>query len=93
MLDTLQAMSETAPPAVISPEQQAGDREMLQQVWACLLKIKPKKRTVYVLHEIEGLSIKQISAALEVKEATVWSRLHHARRELDRALAAREVHR
>ncbi len=93
MLDTLRTMAELTSPMVVSPEQEVGDRELLQRVWGCLLRIKPKKRVVYILHEIEGLPAKQIAAMLEVKEATVWSRLHHARRELDRALQARELER
>ena len=91
MLNALEAMTRFDAPSVASPEQQVGDRELLATVWSCLLRIKPKKRIVYVLHEIEGLSVKQIAEALEVKEATVWSRLRHARQELDRALEVREV--
>ena len=93
MLETLEAMVQVAATGPVSPEQQVGDREMLEQVWACLLKIKPKKRIVYILHEVEGLSIKDIAKALDANEATVWSRLHHARKELDRALEAKEVSR
>jgi RNA polymerase sigma-70 factor (ECF subfamily) len=58
----------------------------LEAVWQCLMRIHPRKRIVYVLFEVEGLSGREIAEALEIKEATVHTRLHHARRELMRML-------
>ena len=37
---------------------------------------------VLVLHDLEGLSGREIAAILEIKEPTVHTRLYHARREL-----------
>jgi len=48
-------------------------------------KLPPKKRTVLVLFEIEGLSAKEISDVVGCPENTVWSRLHHARSEMVKA--------
>ena len=59
-----------------------------EEVWRCLMKIHPKKRIVFVLHELEGLSGREISEVLGIKEPTVHSRLFYARRELMRALEA-----
>jgi RNA polymerase sigma-70 factor (ECF subfamily) len=50
-----------------------------------LAKLAPKKRTVLVLFEVEGLSAKEISDVVGCPENTVWSRLHHARAEMIRA--------
>jgi RNA polymerase sigma-70 factor, ECF subfamily len=50
-----------------------------------LAKLPPKKRTVLVLFEIEGLSAKEISDVVGCPENTVWSRLHHARAEMIKA--------
>jgi len=50
-----------------------------------LAKLPPKKRTVLVLFEIEGLSAKEISDVVGCPENTVWSRLHHARAEMVKA--------
>src|SRR5687767_14147722 len=63
MIEALESILE---PAVQQPDQLIGDREVLGRVWACLLRIKPKKRLVYLLHEVEGLSGKEIAAALDV---------------------------
>jgi RNA polymerase sigma-70 factor (ECF subfamily) len=65
-----------------NPETTASDREELVEVWRSLMRISLKKRMVYVLFEIEGLSGPEIASALEIPEATVWTRLYHARREL-----------
>jgi RNA polymerase sigma-70 factor (ECF subfamily) len=65
-----------------TPEAAVADRQRLLLVWNCLLKMSPKKRIVFVLHEVEGMSGPEISQALGVPEGTVWTRLHHARREL-----------
>jgi len=73
---------EAVPPASLDMQRHVEQREELRRVWRVLMRIKPKKRVVFVLHEIEGRSGREIAEALEIKEATVWSRLHHARREL-----------
>jgi RNA polymerase sigma-70 factor (ECF subfamily) len=79
MVGALEAAIATAAPPVEHPLDQ---RLELIRVWRCLLQIKPKKRVVFVLHEIEGLSGKEIARALQLPEGTVHTRLYHARREL-----------
>ena len=76
-----------------SPEASAAEREELARAWQAILRIKPKKRVVYVLFEIEGKSGEEIAALLEIPVATVWTRLHHARRELAKGLARAEKRR
>ncbi|HEX2802629.1 MAG TPA: RNA polymerase sigma factor [Sphingomicrobium sp.] len=44
-------------------------------------------RSVFVLREIEGLSIEETAEALEIRPATVKTRLHRARAKLQQALA------
>lgn len=85
--------SELAAPRPVhedSAEDQLDRRARLRSVWACLMRINPKKRIVFMLHEVEGLPGKEIAEALDIKEATVWTRLHHARRELADAMRAAE---
>jgi RNA polymerase sigma-70 factor (ECF subfamily) len=47
-------------------------------------------RTVFVLHETEGMSYKQLSEALECPMGTVMSRLHRARAQILETLSERE---
>ncbi|MBI4705187.1 MAG: RNA polymerase sigma factor [Deltaproteobacteria bacterium] len=46
------------------------------------------KRTVFLLHEIEGVALTEIARALGCPTATVGTRLFHARRELARMMRA-----
>lgn len=53
-----------------------------------LQQLSEKKRDVFVLAELEGLSCAEIAAIVGSREQTVWSRLHYARKEFDRRLRA-----
>jgi RNA polymerase sigma factor (sigma-70 family) len=49
-----------------------------------LLQLSVAKRTVLVLAEVEGFTCQEIATMLDVPIGTVWTRLHHARREMRR---------
>jgi RNA polymerase sigma-70 factor (ECF subfamily) len=51
-----------------------------------LSALSANERSVFVLYEMDGLSGKQIAEILRCPEATVWRRLHYARRTFRRAL-------
>jgi RNA polymerase sigma-70 factor (ECF subfamily) len=53
-----------------------------------LARIVPSKRAVVVLHDLEGLELKEVAAIVGVNERTVRSRLHDARKKLLGILAA-----
>ncbi len=71
-------------------DERVAQRRELQRVWACLARMSVKKRMVYLLHEIEGMSGADVAEGLRIPEATVWTRLYHARRELLRELDRQE---
>lgn len=52
------------------------------EVRAALLRLTLEKRAVLVMAEIEGMTGEEIAAALAIPVGTVWTRLHHARREM-----------
>ncbi len=56
-------------------------REAEQQVEDILRQMSRIRRTVFVLYEIEGYSGEEIAELEGVPVATVYTRLHHARRE------------
>ena len=64
-----------------------GPAELLEQLEAraivhgLLAKLSHKRRTALALFELEGYTGEEIAALLGVPVATVWTRLHHARRE------------
>jgi RNA polymerase sigma factor (sigma-70 family) len=47
-----------------------------------LLRLTDAKRIVLLLAEVEGFTCPEISKMLRIPVGTVWTRLHHARREL-----------
>jgi RNA polymerase sigma-70 factor (ECF subfamily) len=68
------------------PEREMSNREELQQLESALSNLAPKKRIAFMLVELEGLTSDEAARALDVPAATIRTRLHHARRELDAAL-------
>jgi RNA polymerase sigma-70 factor (ECF subfamily) len=66
------------PPAPDRRAEQACAERRTEQV---LARMSPKKREVLALHALEGLSGDEIAERLGCPVNTVWTRLHHARRE------------
>jgi RNA polymerase sigma-70 factor (ECF subfamily) len=62
-----------------------------QRVRRILDKLSERKRAVFVLFELEGLTVEEISQALGCPLKTVWSRLLHARREFAAHLTREEL--
>ena len=58
--------------------EQAENRRLLQELVG---KMSEKLRTTFVLFEIEGYSGEEIARIQEIPLGTVWTRLHHARKE------------
>jgi RNA polymerase sigma-70 factor (ECF subfamily) len=73
------AVREPPPPPAADPSERASHLHLLDRM---LSKLNPKKRTVFVLFEIEGLRVDEIARVVGCPENTVWSRLHHARAEM-----------
>lgn len=56
---------------------------------AALAKLPEAERIVFVLYEMQNLSGPEIAAIVDAKPATVWRRLHYARRALQAELGLR----
>jgi RNA polymerase sigma-70 factor (ECF subfamily) len=65
-------------------------RERALLVYRILDRMSEKKRAVFILHEMEGLSGEEIAASVGCPVKTVWTRLFHARQDFARALAKLE---
>jgi RNA polymerase sigma-70 factor, ECF subfamily len=76
--------------AVDDPANDLERKRRQQTLYRILDRISDKHRTVFVLFEVEEYSGEQISEILDIPLATVWTRLHHARKQLAR-LACEEV--
>jgi RNA polymerase sigma factor (sigma-70 family) len=54
-----------------------------------LQQLSEAKRIVLLLAEVEGFTCEEIAAILTIPVGTVWTRLHHARKELRHSYGAR----
>jgi RNA polymerase sigma-70 factor (ECF subfamily) len=75
-----------------TPEHAYESAEAEAVVSRILERMAPKKREVFALFELEGLSGGEVAERVGCKLATVWTRLFHARKEFE-ALGARMVRR
>jgi RNA polymerase sigma-70 factor (ECF subfamily) len=76
------------PHAGASPAAALERKEEQRVLQMLLAKMAEARRTAFVLFEIEGLSGDEIARIQSIPLNTVWTRLHHARREFF-ALAAK----
>ena len=77
----LEAGAATAP--VPSAQFDLEARATAAAVHRALARLSSKKHEVLVLFELQGLSGPEIAAALGCPLKTVWTRLHHARKDFE----------
>lgn len=92
---------ERADPDLDDPESPLADRvrgadpsdllsrsELSERISAAFDALPPYHREVIVMREVEGMSYEEMAQAAGVSKGTIMSRLFHARRKLQRSLAA-----
>lgn len=70
------------------PMQAVLDKELQEVVERALENLSPKLKSVLLLYDVEGLSYEEISQLLGIPMGTVKSRLHMARSEIQKKVAA-----
>jgi len=73
-------------PSTADPEGAASDREALAMLDRALDALDDDKRAVFVLFEVEGLDMHEVAEALACPLQTAYSRLHAARKEVERSM-------
>jgi RNA polymerase sigma-70 factor (ECF subfamily) len=68
------------------PFEQAHAREIGDRVAAAVDELTPDHKAVILLREVEGLSYEEISRVMQCSKGTVMSRLHYARKKLQKKL-------
>jgi len=68
------------------PDEQLARRQRAEALVRLLNRLSEKKRTAYVLHEIEGMAPSEIARVVGAPVLTVRTRLFYARRELAQLL-------
>lgn len=81
--------TEIAPSNQPLPTDEIRRLELREQIDAALLELSPEHRAVVQLREFEGLEYAEIAKAVGCSMGTVMSRLHYARKHLQKLL--REV--
>lgn len=71
------------PHASVEPaDQQMMDREFHEAVVRMTEDLSPKQRAVFVLRDVEGLSVKEISEMLSMSAGMIKSNLHRGRKRI-----------
>ena len=70
-----------------TPGDQQSRADAIRRAFA---RLDPDKRSILILHHVEGQSVAEIAGALQIPSGTVMWRLHAARRALERALEVEE---
>jgi RNA polymerase sigma factor (sigma-70 family) len=65
------------------PDRMLEVRTELARVFACLARIKPKKRIALMLRVVDAMSFEEIGQLVDASPETVAKRVQHAQRELD----------
>jgi RNA polymerase sigma-70 factor (ECF subfamily) len=73
-------------PADIDPERAAAQRQIRNLIEGAIDDLPDIFRVVFMMREIEAMSIEETAAILDLEPATVKTRLHRARRLLRQAL-------
>lgn len=66
-----------------SPDEAFEQAETRAQLGQILARLPHKKREVFALYELEGLSGEEIAERVGCSVDTVWSRLHYARKDFE----------
>jgi len=84
-IETLEERADTVDPA-LSPADHLIAKQTLELSWRALQKLEIDRRAVFLLHEVEGLSIPELSELLHIPVNTAYSRLRLAREQFAKAL-------
>ncbi len=88
LIDDWAVIEETQPPRTspVTPEGQLVNARRARQLESILDTMAPAYRVVFVMFDIEGLSSEEIAVITGAPLGTVYSRLHRARQQFERAL-------
>src|SRR5690606_14489368 len=70
------------------PENALAVKQLRATLEAAITSLPPDFRLVFVMRDVEGLSVNEVAQALDILPATVKTRLLRARRRLRAALAS-----
>lgn len=72
------------------PEELVLGRARVGEAMAVLFQLGERERTMVLMKEVEGLSLKEIAESMGLRLGTVKSRMHRTRARIEKILAARQ---
>jgi RNA polymerase sigma-70 factor (ECF subfamily) len=84
--NSLDDQSETLPNHGSDPHEHVESDELMENIMAAVDSLPANQRTVVVLHEMQGIALKEIAEVMKCSESTVRWRLHYARKKLQEKL-------
>lgn len=85
-MDDYRSRRAAAPVSHGSPEENAARAQFARRLEVAIAQIPDALRTVFVMRDIEGLSIEETAAVLDTPPATIKTRLSRARKRLQELL-------
>ena len=85
--ESLTVSSEMPSADMVTPQESVLRKEEFRAVGAALNEISEEHRAVIMLREVDGLSYDEIADVVGVTKGTVMSRLHYARKKLQKVLS------
>ena len=76
--DALSALAELLPSPRAGPEAQYARRVLLEELDAALEELPPEQRDVFIAHELEGISFRELAARTGLNVNTLLSRKRYA---------------
>ncbi len=80
--------SDTEPSLLADPHRALGDKELREEIERAMSQLSPIHRAVLTLREVEGLSYQEMAKVMSCSVGTIMSRLFHARKRMQKMLAA-----
>jgi DNA-directed RNA polymerase specialized sigma24 family protein len=79
-----------AHPTTADPERSALDAEEARAFERRVARLPARMQAAFILVEVQGLTGEEAATALGIPVATVWTRLHHARKKMMTGIAGGE---
>ncbi|MGI6460987.1 MAG: RNA polymerase sigma factor [Candidatus Hydrogenedentales bacterium] len=79
-------LAEHAQSHLLAPDRSLEATEIGEAIQKAIGKLSHKHKTAFILREFEGLSYEEMAQVMECSMGTVMSRLHHARKRLQKSL-------
>lgn len=86
LLNQESPIAHNAPISPINPEQNIVNQEVKQYIERAIDTLDEKYRIVFIMKEVEGMSIKEVASCLDISESNVKVRLFRAKDQLKNRL-------